>query len=122
MTRTEWLLDLPFTRPLSLNDRMHHMAKARKVREYRDAAHWVIKAAKVPACEKVRVTVIYRPRDNRRRDPLNLVATLKACEDGMVDAGVVPDDNPEYVESVMPLIDVADPQDPGLQLYIERVL
>lgn len=110
--------------PLSLNARMHHMVKAKKTREVRDMAAMMTRAAKVPACRKIRVTLVYTPKDRRRRDPLNLVATLKACEDGLVDAGVVPDDNPLYVESVMPLIDAPEGKVDGgrLALLIERVL
>lgn len=118
-----WLLTLPMQTPLSLNARMHHMVKAKKTREVRDLAALVARSAKVPACTKIRVTLIYTPKDRRRRDPLNLVATLKACEDGLVDAGVVPDDTPVYLESQMPLIDAPTPGQPGqVQLYVERVL
>ena len=112
------------TVPLSLNHRMHHMVKAKKTREVREMANLVARAAKIPACTKIRVTLVYTPKDKRRRDPLNLVATLKACEDGLVDAGVVPDDNPLYVESVMPLIDAPESKLEGgrLALLVERVL
>jgi crossover junction endodeoxyribonuclease RusA len=67
------------------------------------------------------VTLIYAPRDKRRRDPLNLVASLKACEDGIVDAGVIPDDTPVYIESQMPLIDLPAGKDAHLALLVERV-
>lgn len=116
------MLQLPFTAPLSLNDRMHHWTRARLTKEWRDAAHVLARAAKIPPCERVRVTLIYTPRDRRRRDPLNLVLSLKACEDGIVDAGVVPDDTPQYVESQMPLIDLPSRTEPGLALFVERVL
>lgn len=119
----EWMLRLPMTTPMSLNHRQHHMVKAKKVREVRDAAALLAKAAKIPACRKVRVTLIYAPRDARRRDSLNLVPTLKACEDGLVDAGVVPDDTPIYLESTMPLIDAPEKGQPGaLHLLVERIL
>jgi hypothetical protein len=38
------------------------------------------------------------------RDPINLVPTLKVCEDALKDCGVVTDDNPLYVKSLMPEI------------------
>ena len=47
---------------------------------------------------------MYRPRDKRRRDPSNLIATQKPILDGLVDAGLVPDDTPEYVNELMPKI------------------
>lgn len=118
-----WLLTLPFSKPLNLNHRQHHMVRAKAVREVREAACLLARSAKIPACRKVRVTLVYTPRDGRRRDSLNLVPMLKACEDGLVDAGVVPDDTPVYLESQMPLIDAPTPGQPGqVQLYVERVL
>jgi crossover junction endodeoxyribonuclease RusA len=117
----EWLLRLPFTAPLSLNDRMHYMVKAKHTKAWRDAARLAAEAAGIPSCSRIRITLIYTPRDRRRRDPLNLIATLKACEDGIVDAGVVPDDTPAYVESQMPLIDLPDGKDAHLSLLVERV-
>lgn len=124
MSAGEWRLVLPMTLPLSLNDRTHFRVKAQAVKEVRDMVIVLARAAKIPPCRKVRTTLIYVPRDRRRRDPLNLVATMKACEDGLVDAGVIPDDNPDYVESCMPLIDLPQPDLTGgrLTLFVERVL
>lgn len=116
-----WLLDLPYGRPVTLNDRMSHIVRWKRTKPYREAAYVLARAAKIPPCDKVRVTLIYTPRDRRVRDPLNLVPTVKALEDGLVDAGVVPDDNPTYLQSVMPLIDAPDSKNPKLQLYIERI-
>jgi len=62
----------------------------------------------VPPLTKITVELHYCPRDKRRRDPLNLVALLKPIEDGLVDAKVIPDDNPLYLEPMMPKIDEPD--------------
>jgi crossover junction endodeoxyribonuclease RusA len=120
---SEWTFDLPQTAPMSLNDRHTWQQKARLKKPYREAAHLLARQQKIPACQRVRVTLIYTPRDRRRRDPLNLVATLKLVEDGLVDAGVVPDDTPEYLESQMPLIDMPDPgaKQGRLTVVVERV-
>lgn len=99
-----WRILLPFSRPLSLNHRMHYMVRAKLTREVRAAAGEVITEAGIPPIERLRAWIEYEPRDKRRRDPINLIPTLKACEDALVDCGVVPDDNPEFVESVMPKI------------------
>lgn len=118
-----WVLRLPITRPISLNARDHHMVRYRKNREVRDAVCLLARAAKIPPCRKVRVTLIYTPRDARRRDSLNLVPTAKACEDGLVDARVVPDDTPIFLESCMPLIDAPSRGKSGqLDLLVERIL
>lgn len=99
-----WRILLPFSKPMSLNHRQHWRVKAKVTAEIREAAALVIRQARVPELVHLRAWVEYAPRDKRRRDPINLVPTLKACEDALVDCGVVPDDTPDYVESVMPKI------------------
>ena len=105
-----WLIPLSLTKPLSMNDspsvsRGARMARANQIKELRAEVKAKAKDTPIPACRKVRVTLVYEPRDNRRRDSINLVATLKPVQDGIVDAGVVPDDTPQYMESPLPLID-----------------
>ena len=46
-------------------------------------------------------------RDRRRRDDHNIMPTLKACVDGVVAAGLLPDDNHKHL--VGPDIRVAEP-------------
>lgn len=76
---------------------------------------------------KVRVTMTYLPPDKRRRDSDNLVATLKAVCDGLVDAGVVADDTPAEMEKVMPVIGEVLKAEKGKQarrflVTVERLL
>lgn len=80
------------------------MVKARKTAQVRALAAMAIREYDVPEVDHLRAWIEYEPRDNRRRDPINLIPTLKACEDALVDCGIVPDDNPIFVESVMPKI------------------
>jgi crossover junction endodeoxyribonuclease RusA len=104
-TDVEWRIDLPLTRPLSMNDREHWAVKAKRVKALRRAVELLVRTKQVPPCPRLQIALHYTPRDARRRDSTNLVATLKACEDGIVDAGVIPDDTPRYVTSLMPVID-----------------
>lgn len=105
MTYTPYEIDLPWTAPpLSLNHRRHWRANAAKVRMVRDAAHVLAKQSGIGPCPRVRVELHYRPRDKRTRDEENSVPTLKACCDGIVDAGIVPDDAPAYMEKGMPVL------------------
>ncbi len=101
-----WVLELPFVQPLNLNShrRQHWSIKRQDIRQWREATYWLAKAAGIPPCERITVQLMYTPPDNRRRDPLNLVAGLKPCEDGLVDAGVIPDDSGKFHTSVMPVI------------------
>ncbi len=117
MTVHKYELELPWDRPpLSLNDRLHHFERARKVAEVRKAGWAIAKArhlrpAGQPAWPHVAVTLHYRPSVRRVIDPDNLVATLKALADGLVDAGVVEDDRPELMTKNMPV--VHPPRRPG---------
>jgi crossover junction endodeoxyribonuclease RusA len=90
------------------------------VRRVRQDVATLCRVLHIPPCDAIHVQLIYVPRDRRRRDSDGLVATLKPCLDGIVDAGVVPDDSPEYVTWSAPIIAPADPKDPHLRLEITR--
>ena len=108
-----------FTKPpLSLNDRTHWRVKAKYGKEIRA---WVREWATytVPACSVAEVEFHYTPRDRRRRDQDNLVPNLKHAIDGLVDAGVIPDDTPEYVRWTVH-IDPPDKADPRLWLLVRE--
>ncbi len=91
---------------LSLNDRTHWAAKSESVAAWRRAAYYAA-CADWPVGEAARteileagvweVKVVLPVPDRRRRDPHNFVATVKPVVDGLVDAGLWPDDTPEYV-------------------------
>lgn len=102
--------------PLSLNSRIHWAAKARITSSVRRTTSWLCKP--LGAANQIQVTLTYYPKDSRRRDADNLVATLKPICDGIVDAGVVTDDDPAHMIKDMPVIAAADPKDPRLELTI----
>jgi crossover junction endodeoxyribonuclease RusA len=117
-----WILELPFSKPLNLNEhRRQHWAKKRAdIAQWREGTFWLAKAAGIPPCDRVTIQLKYVPADNRRRDPLNLVAGLKPCEDGLVDAGVIPDDSGKFHTSVMPVItEKGPPRKNGNRLWLE---
>lgn len=101
-------LGLPPTPPLSINkaNTMHWASKARQLDPWKQATIVLAKQAKIP--EKVaerpaRVRLVLPFRTKHRRDPHNYVGTVvKATVDGLVLAGVWPDDNPKYVEVMEP--------------------
>lgn len=109
----QWILELPFTAMLSLNDRDHHMAKWRKTQKWVDATRLLVKAAKIPPCRRIRVELHYVPAQERTRDPDNMVAMLKPIVDGIKREGVVPDDDLRYVEREWPVIHPKGPLRPG---------
>lgn len=101
---------LPWTAPpLSMNDRGASKgaayAKATKLRTMRAEVASLAAAAELPQnVGHATVTLHYRPRDNRRRDTDNLVATAKPIYDGLVDYGLVPDDIPQHMAKAEPVI------------------
>lgn len=104
MTR-QWQLDLPPQPYSTPNSREHWARTAEKAKSWRTAARLLALEAKVPRLDRITVHLDYWPKDRRRRDRDNLVSgVLKHCLDGLVDAGVVPDDAPEYVDARMPVI------------------
>lgn len=115
-------VSLPWTSPpLSMNDRGHWASKANKTRATREATMWAAKTARLPrAVHHVTVQLHYRPRDNRRRDTDNLVATLKPICDALAAGttknpgyGIVPDDTPQYMSKPEPIIHPAEKGQPG---------
>lgn len=98
---------LTFPQPaprLSMNDRTHWRKKAAATKAWREFARsWAHKAG-WPCCKATHVPcfvrVTFPVKDNRRRDADNPAPTVKAIVDGLVDAGVWPDDTPEWVETL----------------------
>lgn len=105
---TTHIIPLSFgTPPLTANQRLHWRRRADLTRTVRHEV--AIRAAgKGPLDPPITVCLHYRPRDRRRRDADNLVPTLKACADGLVDARLVDDDTPDLMVKLMPVIHAPD--------------
>lgn len=92
------LLEVTFDQPaewLSSNDRRHRMAEVRLTRYWREVAHLLARKAMKgrEPFDRVRIVATFHRADRRTYDPPNLWPTLKACVDGMTDAGVVARDS-----------------------------
>ena len=91
MSRT-WVLD--FARPdewINPNVREHWSVTAAKTRTWRKATAVHARAAGIPPLAGAHILAEFCFGDSRRRDLDNL--SLKACIDGIVDAGVIADDD-----------------------------
>lgn len=122
-----WTIRLPWrTPPLSMNDRGHWAAKASRTARVRRDVMALAAAHRLPTgLDRVRVQLVYVPRDRRRRDTDNLVATLKPICDALAAGtpkhpgwGLVADDTPEWMSKPEPVIAAPDPKDPHLRLLI----
>lgn len=85
---------------INANHRTHWAEKARRTKAWRAAAYYA--AAQVPRRQRtftkpVRITCTAHKTRGGRFDVANLYGTFKAAIDGLVDAGVVPDDSNEWV-------------------------
>ena len=120
MPRKSKEIALPWTKPLlNLNSRQHWAAKARDTDAVRSVT--ALLCRDLAKADKVRVLLTYTPRDKRRRDADNLVGMLKACCDGIVDAGVVPDDTPEFMVKEMPVINPPGGKHARMTLLVEAI-
>jgi hypothetical protein len=84
---------------LNSNDRDSHWARRKRITEaLRHAAGWMARWQRVPHLERAHILAVYEPPDRRRRDPANLYPSVKAAVDGLVDVGVLPDDDAAHLE------------------------
>lgn len=92
------------TKLLNSNQRLHHAPKAKLTAAIRAAAHEAVAedadimaalaATKPgPLFARAHILGLYCPHNNGRCDPANWYPTFKAAVDGIVDAGVLDDDD-----------------------------
>ncbi|MFC4333884.1 RusA family crossover junction endodeoxyribonuclease [Salininema proteolyticum] len=86
---------------ISSNDRGHWAPRARLTRTWRAAARLQAKTAKVPQLSRVRIVAEVQRPDRRRADAANRYPTIKAAIDGLVDAGVIADDDDKHVDDLV---------------------
>lgn len=98
-----WQLTLPGNRPqmLTANGRVHWRVRAARTRYWRSIA--LLHARSLLATgtwhrlDQARIEIRLDWPDQRRRDPANWAPTAKAIVDGLVDAGLIPDDDHRHL-------------------------
>lgn len=99
MTGGEWRMRLSIdSPPLRDNDRKHWAIKARETAKLRTLSWALAIDYRIPPLERARIVLHWQPATKRRRDQLSIAPTLKPLVDGLVDAGVLPDDDSEHAE------------------------
>ncbi|MDO5619287.1 hypothetical protein [Kocuria sp.] len=107
---------------LNSNQRLHWAPKANLVRRWRSAAYFVGRNAKAAFTEQVDiVAVVHKRKTTTRYDPHNLMPTVKPAIDGLVQAGVLTDDDTKAVRRVSIEAGSPDQLRPGLTLIITTV-
>lgn len=98
MSARTWTVQLPPRLALlNSNHRIHYRTRADRTRAIRMTANACARRVRVPRLERAQIVAEYRPPDRRRRDVHNLYPSAKAAVDGLVDAGVLPDDSDRYL-------------------------
>jgi crossover junction endodeoxyribonuclease RusA len=97
------------------------MMKASATKRYRRIAMEAVEAELIETMPwgKALVTAAFFYKDKRRRDPDNAIASLKAAYDGIVDAGLLPDDDADHMRRGEPTFAV-DEDCPRVELTISR--
>ncbi len=96
-------------------------AKAAAVKRYRRLAREAVEAEGIESGPWGHATVgaTFHYKIKRRRDQDNAMASLKAAYDGLVDAGLIIDDDFEHLERLAPRF-LVDGTHPRVTLVIER--
>ena len=127
---TTWEIEVPLVldgtgrrlpkRPLTTNVRLHWRRRAECVKTIREiVAVRARSVVRIPPQEHITVQLRFSPGDKRRRDAPNLTATQKPAVDGLVDAGIVPDDTARYVTELMPVLVPSAPRERRLWLVVQ---
>lgn len=104
---TSWVLHFGYpTNPVPMNGPKgtHWAVGARKAKEVRLRASYLARSARIPLLGSCRVQLTWWFKTDRVRDPDNLARLEKPMYDGLVDARVVPDDRPRFMEKPRPVI------------------
>lgn len=106
---------------LNSNQRLHWATKARRTRIIREAAAWATRSLRERPMERVEITAVIHPKTARRFDPHNCQPTVKAAIDGVVDAGLLEDDDATRLVSVAFRAGEKDPAGTRIDLIVTEV-
>lgn len=104
MNEVAWqsrVLPLAQSSMISLNSRMHHMKRAGLAKQLRRWGYLLGREGKGVArlhLTRARVVCEIAYPDRRRRDLHNLMGTIKPMVDGLIDAGLLPDDSDKFMD------------------------
>lgn len=104
-TARRWTVEVHVEEAMNLNQTLHMRVKSKRIAQIREAARDAVTAAGVPPLERFTAELHFIPKNRARRDPENWTPTSKAIVDGIVLAGVAPDDSPEYFTPRTPVMD-----------------
>lgn len=110
-------------KPWLMNEdkRLHPMTRHRLIEAWRDTFTTLARTQRVPHMDRVRITVVHHRPDRRSMpDHCAPMPAFKAALDGIVQAGVLDDDSPKYIEAVTFVAPQVTGRH-GLELILEEV-
>lgn len=110
-----------FEFPPSANDRLHFRVKGPWIKEWRDFAKDIAKAAKVPPLERIRISAVVYRRALGVADEDNDRGRLKPLVDGLRDAKVIQKDTRDFIEYGHVIELHADQRGTGILLIVEEL-
>lgn len=107
----------PNSKPGSFGGRM---ATARVVKKYRRLAKEAAEAQGIEETwARATVRAVFFHRQKRKRDDVNYLAMLKPAYDGIVDAGLLEDDDADHLTTLGATFE-KDKESPRVELTLER--
>lgn len=97
----------------------HYAKYSTEKKEYTEEVAWLAKKAKLPRYEKSYLVITWH-EPNSRRDPDNVMAGQKFILDGLVQAGVIPDDSQKYILGIYHRF-MVDRKNPRIEVEIRGV-
>src|SRR6478735_3606153 len=96
---TEYYIDIPLAHRkwITENQRLHWASRWRQTRLWREAGQVGARNMRIPHLDRALIICEMNFAINRRRDPANWLPTAKAIVDGLVDAGILDDDDEKHV-------------------------
>lgn len=101
--------------------RMHWGTRAGLVKGWRVAVYWSARAAHAPSFSQAEITVQPFQAKGKLADPGAHEPAAKAAIDGLVDAGVLPDDSPVHLVAIRYRAPVRADED-ALELTVEPTI
>ncbi len=106
----------------SIGSRGMMFAKAAASKRYRRIARDTVNHECIDSAPwyEMEVSVTFLHKEKRRRDQDNAMASLKAAYDGIVDSGLIPDDDYEHMKRQPPTFGI-DKRHPRVEFVLKRI-
>lgn len=124
MTHETVTIVLPLPPPILSPNRVHatrggRMARYSASKKYRTLAKVLTLATGVKGWQRATVQAAFHHKINRRRDDINAMQMMKSAYDGIVDSGLLPDDDHTHL-TTLPATFGIDKVNPRVELRFTR--